>query len=58
MVDSDASTRVLIKSTNGEEFWTTVGSSTNVVEASWLALADSFEYAVVLQENGKGTGSL
>ena len=50
---TDASTRVLIESTNGEDFWTTVGSSTNVVEASWLALADSFEYAIMLQENGK-----
>ena len=53
---TDASTRVLIESTNGEDFWTTVGSSTNVVEASWLALADSFEYAIMLQENGKGAG--
>jgi 2-isopropylmalate synthase len=48
---TDASTRVLIDSTNGEDFWTTVGSSTNVVEASWLALADSFEYAIMLEEN-------
>jgi 2-isopropylmalate synthase len=36
--------RVLIESTDGEEQWSTVGSSTNVIEASWLALADSFEY--------------
>ena len=54
---TDASTRVLIESTNGENFWTTVGSSTNVVEASWLALADSFEYAIMLEENGSGDGS-
>jgi len=47
---TDASTRVLIDSTNGEDFWTTVGSSTNVVEASWLALADSFEYAIMLEK--------
>ena len=50
---TDASTRVLIESTNGEQHWSTVGSSTNVVEASWLALADSFEYAILLAESGK-----
>ncbi len=36
--------RVLIDSTDGEEQWTTVGSSTNIIEASWLALTDSLEY--------------
>ncbi|MDO8473681.1 MAG: citramalate synthase, partial [Dehalococcoidia bacterium] len=33
--------RVLIESTDGEEEWRTVGSSPNIMEASWLALADS-----------------
>jgi 2-isopropylmalate synthase len=39
-----AKVRVLIESTDGDESWTTVGSSTDVIEASWLALADSLEY--------------
>ncbi|MFQ5872513.1 MAG: citramalate synthase [Dehalococcoidia bacterium] len=39
-----STTRVLIDSTDGEEQWTTVGSSTNIIEASWLALTDSLEY--------------
>ena len=39
--------RVLIESTNGEDRWSTVGASTNIIEASWLALADSFEYALL-----------
>jgi 2-isopropylmalate synthase len=39
-----ASVRVLIESTDGLETWTTVGSSTDIIEASWLALADSLEY--------------
>ena len=39
-----ATTRVLIESTDGEDTWTTVGSSTDVIEASWLALSDSLEY--------------
>jgi len=42
-----ANTRVLIESTDGDETWTTVGSSTDVIEASWLALADSLEYWLV-----------
>ena len=39
-----ASVRVLIESTDGVHIWRTVGSSTDVIEASWLALADSYEY--------------
>jgi 2-isopropylmalate synthase len=48
IIDSAAGTRanvrVLIESTDGEHTWTTVGSSTDIIEASWLALADSLEY--------------
>jgi 2-isopropylmalate synthase len=40
-------TRVTIDSTDGSESWTTVGSSSNIIEASWFALADSLEYALV-----------
>jgi 2-isopropylmalate synthase len=36
--------RVLIESGDGKKQWRTVGSSTNIIEASWLALADSMEY--------------
>ena len=36
--------RVLIESTDGEQVWSTVGSSGNIIEASWFALADSLEY--------------
>lgn len=39
-----ASVRVLIESMDGEHTWTTVGASTDIIEASWLALADSLEY--------------
>ena len=45
-----ASVRVLIESTDGEEFWRTVGSSTDIIEASWLALADSLEWWVMHRE--------
>jgi 2-isopropylmalate synthase len=35
--------RVLIESSRGEERWSTVGCSENIIEASWLALWDSLE---------------
>ncbi len=36
--------RVLIESRDGDEDWRTVGSSANIIEASWQALVDSLEY--------------
>jgi len=39
-----AKTRVLIVSTDGHELWGTVGVSYNIIQASWRALVDSFEY--------------
>ncbi|MEW6034266.1 MAG: alpha-isopropylmalate synthase regulatory domain-containing protein, partial [Chloroflexota bacterium] len=49
-----AQVRVLIESSDGEERWRAVGSSTNIIEASWLALADSLEYWLLKQrEQGK-----
>jgi 2-isopropylmalate synthase len=43
---TSATVRVLIDSSLGEQRWTTVGASSNVIEASWLALADSIEYGL------------
>ncbi|MBN1318111.1 MAG: citramalate synthase [Anaerolineales bacterium] len=42
-----AQTRVLISSSLEDRNWNTVGSSTNIIEASWKALADSLEYALL-----------
>jgi 2-isopropylmalate synthase len=50
-----AQVRVLIESSDGRENWRTVGSSTNIIEASWLALADSIEYWLIKQV-GKAKG--
>ena len=48
VVDSSAATgamvRVLITSSDKRDTWTTVGVSTDIIEASWDALTDSFEY--------------
>jgi 2-isopropylmalate synthase len=50
-----ANTRVLIDFQSGGESWTTVGASTNIIDASWRALADSMEYALVrLGDEGNG----
>ncbi|HKN54045.1 MAG TPA: alpha-isopropylmalate synthase regulatory domain-containing protein, partial [Amycolatopsis sp.] len=38
---TDAVTRVLVETTDGEREWTTVGVHGNIVEASWLALCDA-----------------
>lgn len=39
-----ARTRVLIESSDGNTSWGTVGVSNNIIEASWYALVDSYEY--------------
>ncbi|PFG73699.1 citramalate synthase [Tepidiforma thermophila] len=53
ILDSQSATgarvRVLIESTDGTRHWTTVGSSTDIIEASWLALADALEYALTTE---------
>jgi 2-isopropylmalate synthase len=46
-----AKVRVLIESTDGEESWSTVGVSTNIIEASWLALSEAMQYG--LTKNAK-----
>ncbi|HUV25698.1 MAG TPA: alpha-isopropylmalate synthase regulatory domain-containing protein, partial [Methanomassiliicoccales archaeon] len=42
-----AKVRVLIRSTDGRDSWTTVGVSTNIIEASLMALIDSIEYILL-----------
>jgi 2-isopropylmalate synthase len=39
--------RVIIESARGTERWSTVGCSENIIEASWLALCDSLELALL-----------
>ncbi|MBT7004694.1 MAG: citramalate synthase [Chloroflexi bacterium] len=39
-----AAVRVVIESADDKDVWYTVGASTNILEASWLALTDSFEW--------------
>lgn len=44
---TSAAVRVLIDTKNGTRQWSTVGASTNIIEASWRALADSMAYALL-----------
>lgn len=45
--------RVLIESTDGDDIWTNVGVSSDIIEASWIALVDSIEYKLTM-DLGKG----
>jgi 2-isopropylmalate synthase len=44
---TSAQVRVLITFQGGGHVWTTVGAGTNIIDASWRALSDSLEYALV-----------
>jgi 2-isopropylmalate synthase len=43
---TDAVTRVLIETTDGESSWVTVGVGHNVIEASWRALVDGLTFGL------------
>jgi 2-isopropylmalate synthase len=51
VLDSDqasaARVRVLIESTDGHDSWTTIGVSTDIINASWQALVDAMEYKLL-----------
>lgn len=44
---TDATTRVLIDTTDGERTWSTVGVGPNLIEAAWEALTDSAIYGFI-----------
>jgi 2-isopropylmalate synthase len=48
---TDAKTRVLIESSNGQQRWTTVGVSGNIIEASYQAVVEGLEYGLMLQKD-------
>ena len=49
-----ARVRVLIESSDGQDVWGTVGVSENIIEASWIALADSLHYKLMRDAMGAG----
>jgi 2-isopropylmalate synthase len=52
-----AGVRVLVESGDHHRRWSTVGCSTNIIEASWSALADAFEYAIIAARERSGLSS-
>ena len=54
VINSEAATaagvRVIIESRDEEDVWGTVGVSENIIEASWIALLDSYEYKLYKSE--------
>lgn len=44
-----AKTRVLVESSNGHQRWTTLGVSTNIIEASYQAVTEGLEYGLMLE---------
>ncbi len=49
-----ASVRVLITSSDGVRNWTTVGASTNIIQASWTAIFDAVEYFLLTCDQLEG----
>lgn len=49
-----AKVRVLIESSDGAGVWGTVGVSENIIEASWIALADSLHYKLMKDAHPAG----
>ncbi len=45
-----AKTRVLVESSNGEQRWTTLGVSPNILEASYEAVVEGIEYGLLLSD--------
>ena len=48
-----AQVRVLIDQRIENMYWTTIGVSTNIIEASWLALTDGIEYLLYKKQQTK-----
>ncbi|MEH2404317.1 citramalate synthase [Nostoc sp.] len=52
-IGTAAKTRVLVESGNGHQRWTTVGVSTNILEASYQALVEGLEYGLLLHSQAE-----
>ena len=57
VINSEAGTaagvRVVVESRDQHDVWGTVGVSENIIEASWLALVDSYEYKLCKDEEAQ-----
>ncbi len=53
---TEAVTRVLLDTSDGERVWGSIGVSENVIESSWEALVDSLEHGMRIARRGDGAG--
>jgi 2-isopropylmalate synthase len=53
-IGTGATVRVLIDTSNGQGEWTTVGVSSNIIEASWEALTDGYLYGLLHPRQDEG----
>jgi 2-isopropylmalate synthase len=60
VVNSEAGTaariRVFVESADGDQTWSTVGVSENIIEASWIALVDAVEYKLYKDDAARSSG--
>lgn len=52
---TSAKTRVLVESSNGKQRWTTIGVSTNIIDASYQAVVEGIEYGLFLSSSANYT---
>ena len=52
---TSAKTRALVESGNGQQRWTTVGVSSNILEASYQAVVEGLEYGLLLHFQAEKT---
>ena len=53
-IGTGATVRVLIDTSNGQGEWTTVGVSSNIIDASWEALTDGYLYGLLHPRRDEG----
>ena len=53
-----ARVRVFIESRDHDDIWTTIGVSEDIIEASWHALADSFQFKLAKQQEATSEGKI
>ena len=56
MVINAIEARSLIESRDQHKIWNTIGVSEDIIEASWQALADSFQYKLAYEETYAQSG--
>ncbi|WP_156952712.1 citramalate synthase [Maridesulfovibrio frigidus] len=55
---TSSNVRLLIESSDGKSQWTTMGVSSNIIEASWQALVDSINYKLFKDDPQKWPNSM